>query len=227
MSLLNRLLAVALVGSVAGCDATTYNSVNDALTSTQKTASAVEQLNMPAAAVAAGVGTLALVKALSTEVSNSRGYRVAALETLSIDDGNVKLEASYSLATDADGTTTATLSDVKGTVEGYDATASGSISFGPGSTRGSREVGGSLTASLGYGDVTYAIKEFSVSASYPLPSGGGTLGSCTLQQLEGETLQSELAATLTYDGNGKLKVSGDLTKDGVTTSITDFSQLGG
>lgn len=221
------ILAIAAALAVAGCDATTFASVNATLIATKQAATQANNVPLPAAAIAAGLGALELVKALSASSKASSGpalFKLAALTTGDQDvvnsEAKVNMHLRYTSSTSADGTVTAAITSFTGTAQGYAIDAAGSFSYDP-----AGQVACAMTGSMGYDGTTFTVKELKVATSFPLPTSDAALGSCVFQHLDGTTVKEELTAKLAVNASGGIVASGDLTKDGVTTPLTNFGQL--
>jgi hypothetical protein len=225
------LVAITLTG--AGCSATDFATVDSAFTATKSSAVVASNVTLPAAAIAASLAGIELVKSLAAaSASTSMAPALFRLEALSsqeadVDnvDSKVKMHVIYSSSLAADGSLNASVSSFKGTAQGYTVDASGSFSLTPGSAGGTGStVAYAMNGSLAYGSSSFNLKKLDFATSFPLPTSNATLGSCAFQQLDGTTVKSELTAALAVDANGKIVASGNLVQDGKTTPLTDFGQ---
>jgi hypothetical protein len=227
-----RFLILAAALLAAGCDAATFASANQALVSTKQATAQAATVPLPAAAIAAGLGAIELVNALSTTSQASavpaKGtglnlFQLAAVATGDQDvvnaDAKVNMHLRYTSSTAADGSYTAAVTSFTGTAQGYNVDAHGDFSFDP-----AGKVSCQMAGTIGYNGTTFAVKDLQVSASYPLPTANARLGSCVFQQLDGDTVKAELKANMAVDAKGAIAITGDLTQDGTTTPLTNFGQ---
>lgn len=227
-----RFLILAAALLAAGCDAATFASANQALISTKQATAQAANVPLPAAAIAAGLGAIELVNALSSTSQaatvSPKGtglqlFRLAAVTTGDQDvvnaDAKVNMHLRYTSAVAEDGSYTAAVTSFTGTAQGYNVDAHGDFSFDP-----AGKVSCQMAGTIGYNGTTFAVKDLQVAASYPLPAANATLGSCVFQQLDGDTVKAELKAQLAVDARGAIAITGDLTQDGKTTALTNFGQ---
>jgi hypothetical protein len=235
MSQLSRsivgLASLSMLAATGGCDAQTFNALNQNLSQVKKAAAFNVDVRLPTAAIATALGGLELMKALSAPAKPAASNALVAAGGLNfrlldlspgigkvekINANNVEAEVKYDSAATPEGTVESKIEYFRGKTNGYDLDAKGSFSYKP-AKRGSGgvlgEVVASMDGSIKHKDLAFTIKTLTFATQDPMPADATNIGTLEILTRLGKD-ETVLKATIDIV-KSKIKAQAKIWENGV------------
>jgi hypothetical protein len=225
------LASLAVLAATAGCDAETFNALNQNLSQVKKAAAFNVDVRLPTAAIATALGGLELMKALAAPAKPAASNALVAAGGLNfrlldlspgigkvekINANNVEAEVKYDSVATAEGSVESTIEYFKGKTNGYDISANGSFNYKP-AKRGSGGVLGDVKAamagSIKHKDLDFAIRTLTFATQDPMPADATNIGQLEISARLGKD-ETLLKATIDIV-KAKIKAQAKVTVNGV------------
>ncbi|MEB3330674.1 MAG: hypothetical protein VKQ33_15720 [Candidatus Sericytochromatia bacterium] len=189
--------SVAVLAASFGCDASTFNTLNQNLAQVKKASAFSVDVRLPTAAIATALGGLELMRALSAPAKPASNNLVAAgglnfrLLDLSpgigkvekINANNVEAEVKYDSKQLESGAVESTIDYFRGQTNGYDLDAKGSFTYTPTGRRAGSVLGNvaaTMTGSIKHKDLDFTIRTLTFATQDPMPADAPQIGTLEL-----------------------------------------------
>jgi hypothetical protein len=235
MSQLSRslvgLASLSMLAATVGCDAQTFNALNQNLAQVKKAAAFNVDVRLPTAAIATALGGLELMKALSAPAKPAGSNGLVAAGGLNfrlldlapgigkvekINANNVEAEVKYDSAATAEGTVESKIEYFRGKTNGYDINANGSFTYKP-ARRGSGgvlgDVNAAMSGSIKHKDLDFTIRTLTFATQDPMPADAAKIGNLEISTRLGKD-ETVLKATIDIV-NAKIKAQAKVWENGV------------